>query len=180
MIQFTTTILKFDQQGEKTGWTYISVPAATAQQLMPHNKKAFRVKGFLDNYQFEGLSLLPMGEGDFILALNATIRKEIKKGKGDIINVGMEVDTKPLKLPDELTACLAEEPDALARFNSLAKSHQKYFINWIMEAKTEPTKTRRIAQTLNALLKRMDFGQMIRSAKEERKVLNGIKKFLIN
>jgi hypothetical protein len=176
MVRFTTTILKFDKQGEKTGWTYIHIPAATAQVLMPGNKKPFRVKGFFDAYRFEGLSLLAMGEGDFILALNAAIRKEIKKGKGATITVQMEVDDKPLKIPEELKACLVDEPGALATFNSFAPSHQKYFINWINDAKTEPTRTRRLAQTLNALVNKMDFGTMIRSIKEERKVLNGIKK----
>ncbi len=46
MLKFTTTIKKFDKQGEKTGWTYIEIPAAIAQQLNPENRKSFRVKGF--------------------------------------------------------------------------------------------------------------------------------------
>ena len=44
MIKFTATILKFDKQGEKTGWTYIIIPSEMAQQLYPGNKKSFRVK----------------------------------------------------------------------------------------------------------------------------------------
>ena len=35
MIQFTTTIHKFGVKGEKTGWTYIEIPADLAQQLKP-------------------------------------------------------------------------------------------------------------------------------------------------
>jgi hypothetical protein len=31
MIQFTTTILKFGEKGEKTGWAYIVIPVALAQ-----------------------------------------------------------------------------------------------------------------------------------------------------
>ena len=31
--------------GEKTGWSYIEIPAAIAQQLKPNYKKSFRVKG---------------------------------------------------------------------------------------------------------------------------------------
>jgi hypothetical protein len=48
MIKFTATLLQFQEQGEKTGWTYIQVPLAMAQQLKPGNKKVFRVKGKLD------------------------------------------------------------------------------------------------------------------------------------
>jgi hypothetical protein len=61
-LQFTSVIKKFDDKGEKTGWSYIEVPAELAQQLMPGNKKAFRVKGKLDDYTYEGISLVPMGE----------------------------------------------------------------------------------------------------------------------
>ena len=48
MVSYSTTILKFDEQGEKTGWTYIVIPSAIAQKLKPGNKKSFRVKGKLD------------------------------------------------------------------------------------------------------------------------------------
>jgi hypothetical protein len=33
MVEFTTTIKKFDKQGDKTGWTYIEIPATIALKL---------------------------------------------------------------------------------------------------------------------------------------------------
>src|SRR5215213_5711279 len=151
MLQFTAIIKRFKENGEKTGWTYIEIPAAFAEKLMPANKKGFRVKGHLDDYAFSGISLLPMGGGDFILTLNGTVRKKIRKIKGDTVNVKMEIDLKPLLRPSELMECLQDEPDALIRFKSLPKAHQNYFTNWIDSAKTEPTKAKRIAASLNAL-----------------------------
>jgi len=44
----------------------------------------------------------------------------------------------------------------------LAPGDRKYFSNWIESAKTDETKTKRIAQTINALSKKWDYGQMIR------------------
>ena len=35
MITYTTSILQFDKHGEKTGWSYIEVPADIAEQLNP-------------------------------------------------------------------------------------------------------------------------------------------------
>ena len=99
MIQFTAIIKKFDQQGEKTGWTYIEIPAALAQQLKPGNKKSFRVKGKLDSYSIEQVALVPMGGGDFIMALNTTMRKGIGKGKGATLQVQLEVDTQEMLPP---------------------------------------------------------------------------------
>jgi hypothetical protein len=63
MISFSTTILKFDKQGEKTGWTYILVPAAMAEKINPGVKKSYRVKGKLDNFKVDKLALIPMGGG---------------------------------------------------------------------------------------------------------------------
>jgi hypothetical protein len=168
MIRFTTVIARFGKQGEKTGWTYIEIPAALATQLVPGNKKSFRVKGKLDGHLFKGISLVPMGGGDFILTLNADIRKQIRKRKGDKLEVELEVDTDPLAPPEDFLDCLKDEPDAYAKFNSLTKGHQNYFINWVRSAKTEPTKAKRIARSVNALYRGIDFGQMLRDMKSEK------------
>lgn len=168
MLEFIATIQRFKEQGEKTGWTYIQVPASLATQLMPGNKKGFRVKGFLDDYPFGGISLLPMGGGDFILTLNATVRRGIRKNVGAKLKVRMEVDKKPITPPKELLECLADEPKAMERFNQLAKSHQNYFTQWIKQAKTEPTKAKRIAASINALANGFGFVEAIRSTRKNR------------
>ncbi|HLK27952.1 MAG TPA: YdeI/OmpD-associated family protein [Puia sp.] len=168
MVEFTTTILQFAKQGEKTGWTYIKIPAAIAQQLKPGNKKSFRVKGQFDDHQIKGVSLIPMGEGDFIIALNTSIRKAIGKNKGAKLHVQIEVDYKKPQPPAELLECLKDEPEALIFFKQLSGSHQNYFSNWIKSAKTEATKAKRIALCVNAMSKKFDFGQMMRSAKKDK------------
>jgi hypothetical protein len=33
MVDYNTIILQFGEQGEKTGWTYILVPADVAQEI---------------------------------------------------------------------------------------------------------------------------------------------------
>ena len=173
MIQFSAIIQKFDKQGDKTGWTYIVMPVEIAQQLKPNNKKAFRVKGMLDECKIAGVSTLPMGEGNFMIALNAAMRNNIKKLTGAVLKVSLTLDTNEPQPPAELLECLADEPNAAAQFQSLTKSHRNYFINYIATAKTDQTKARRIAQTINALDKKMDYGQMIRAAKGDRKELLG-------
>jgi hypothetical protein len=168
MISYTTTILKFGQQGEKTGWTYIVISAEQAQQLMPGTKKSFRVKGKLDKHPIKGVALLPMGEGNFIMPINTAMRKAVKKQKGATLHVQLQVDTEELKPPAELMECLADEPEALAKFKSLPKGHQNYFSKWIESAKTEPTRARRIAHTIYFLSKGKSFGEMIQALKKEK------------
>lgn len=170
MIKFKATIEQFGEKGEKSGWTYIEIPLDLAEKLNPDHKKAFRVKGKLDNHSFEFVSLTPMGEGNYIMALNAAIRKAIKKRKGDDVQVQMEPDTQVKPLSDVFLECLEEDTKALFFFNSLPKSHQRYFSNWIESAKTDATKAKRIAQALTGLSMQMDFGEMIRYHKQRKDV----------
>lgn len=163
MIRFKTKILQFKDMGEKTGWSYIKIPAALAQQLKPGNKKSFRVKGQLDDHAVSGMALIPMGEGDFILALKAAIRKAIRKQKGDTLEVQLEVDGKAITPPKDLMECLADEPGALDYFKALPKSHQNWYGNWIKAAKMETTRTRRIVQIVDAMTKKMSFGEMLKA-----------------
>lgn len=173
MVQFTALIKKFGQQGEKTGWIYIEVPEAIALQLKPGNKRSFRVKGMLDRHPVKSVALLPNGGGDFIMALNAAMRKSLSKQPGDLLQVQLEQDTHPPAVPADLLVCLEDEPGASAYFFSLAPSHQLYFSKWIETAKTDTTRTNRIAHTLNALVDRLDYGQMIRRIREEKEKLGG-------
>lgn len=166
MIELVATIFQFDKQGEKTGWSYIEIPADLAQKLKPGNKKSFRVKGKLDNYSFKGVALLPMGGGNFIMALNAAMRKGIHKKKGAMVKVKLEVDNKPYELNKEFVECLNDDPSAIAYFKTLPGSHQNYFSKWIESAKTIQTKAKRIAQAVNGLSKKQGYGEMLRALKQ--------------
>ena len=168
MIEFNTLILQFDEQGEKTGWSYIEVSADLASKLLPNTKKSFRVKGMLEGFAFAGLALLPMGEGNFILPLKAEIRKAIRKNAGAMLQVKLEHDTDfKIDIPDDLQECFDFEPEAFDFFNTLPKSHRNYFIKWITDAKTAETRAKRIVNTINAMLRKWTFNVMARELKKE-------------
>lgn len=167
MVIYTTTILRFELMGEKTGWMYIEVPANIAQELNPGQKKSYRVKGKLDNYSIEKVALLPMGEGLFIIPFNAEMRKGTGKKTGAKLTVSLELDKRTIPINAELLACLADEPAALNFFNSLPKSHQGYFSKWIDTAKTDSTKAKRITESVNGLLQHKNFSTMLREKNGE-------------
>ena len=171
MVSFITILSKFASKGEKTGWTIIGVSAEQASQLQPNTKKSFRVKGMLDNYVFEGAALIPMGEGDFIMAINATMRQAIKKRKGDTVKVILEFDEKGYQLNPDFIESLNDEPTAIGFFNTLAKGHQNYFSKWIESAKTIETKSNRIGLAVNALTKKMGYPEMMREQVADNKLL---------
>ncbi len=168
MVQFNTMILKFGEMGEKTGWRYIEVPADIAQQLKPGNKKSFRVKGSIDNYQFGGFALMPMGDGKFIMALKLAVRKAIHKEAGAMVAISLEVDTGfKVEMPADLQECFDFDPEAQEQFNSMPMSHRNYFIKWITDAKTDETRAKRIVNTVNAMLRKWSFNVMIREMRKE-------------
>jgi len=166
LTQFIATIHKFESQGEKTGWTYIEVPADIANKLKPGSRKGFRVKGKLDQHKIAAAALLPMGGGRFILPINAEMRKGIGKKKGAMLKVHLSLDESAFVFNKDFIACLADEPDAQKFFNSLPGSHQRYFSKWIDEAKTLQTRTARIAEAVSALAKLRGYSEMLRARRE--------------
>lgn len=168
MIKFTAILKKFADQGEKTGWTYFEIPAELAEKLNPGVKKSYRVKGKLDEHAIKQVALVPMGEGNFIIAVNAAMRKGIGKRQGAPVKVQLEMDAAEWKMNGDFLACLEDEPRAMSFFKSLAPGHQRYFSNWIDSAKTEETRAKRIAATLNAMLKSMKYSEMIRAMKADK------------
>lgn len=168
MVEFTTMILQFAEQGEKTGWSYIEIPADVAQQMKPGNKKSFRVRGVLDALPVSGMALMPMGEGNFIMALRAEVRKAIHKNAGAMLHVKLEEDVDfKVEIPADLQECFDFEPDAFEFFNTLAKSHRDYFIKWIDSAKTRETREKRIVNTVNAMLRKWTYNVMLREMRKD-------------
>ncbi|GAB4091239.1 YdeI/OmpD-associated family protein [Flaviaesturariibacter terrae] len=165
MIRFTTQLERFGQQGEKTGWTYLAISEELAAQLKPGCRSSYRVKGRIDKMPIKSVALVPMGAGDFILAVNAAMRKLLRKEKGASVEVVLEVDDDVFETPADIAECLADEPEATAFYESLPLSHRRYFARWVESAKTDATRAKRIAQMLDAMARGMGYGEMIRAAK---------------
>lgn len=164
MVSFSAEIARFGQMYEKTGWYYLDIEPAIAEALKPDFRKSFRVKGHLDRVVISGVALSPMGEGRFILALNANLRKQINKNVGDIVQLSLEEDKKyVVEMPSVLQEFLDDQPMLMERFMALAKSHREYFIKWITSAKTIETQSRRIALTVQAMELGQTYGEMIRA-----------------
>ena len=118
-IRYQTSLRKFGEKGEKTGWTYIEIPAEMEQQLKPGHKKSFRVKGKLDELSIQSVALLPMGDGNFIIPINASMRKSLRKQKGAMLEVQLQEDTTAFVFNKDFKICLEDEPSAKKFFETL-------------------------------------------------------------
>jgi hypothetical protein len=81
-------------------------------------------------------------------------RKKEQKPKERPIFDWVDPKTKTVRLPADLEAALQKNKKELLYFNTLAFSHKKEYIEWIITAKREETRTARIAGTIEKLGKR--------------------------
>ena len=51
----------------------------------------------------------------------------------------------PLKVPEDLTAALKKNARARATFEGFSPSHKREYVEWIVEAKRDETRKRRLA-----------------------------------
>ncbi|MEO5946289.1 MAG: YdeI/OmpD-associated family protein [Chitinophagaceae bacterium] len=84
---------------------------------------------------------------------NADKKKEAKPVEREIFN-WVNSTTKEVRLPDELTVALKNNKKLSNYFHSLAFSHKKEYIEWIVTAKKEETKMKRVEGTMERLEKK--------------------------
>lgn len=68
------------------------------------------------------------------------VRRQVKK-----------TEISALDVPDYFLAALKKNKNALAAFENFAPSHRKEYLEWIMAAKKEETRDRRIAQAIEMM-----------------------------
>jgi hypothetical protein len=134
----------------KGGWTYVLVP-----KILQDDKRPFgyvKVKGTIDSFEISKMNLMPMSNSEHhFLPVKSEIRKAIGKEAGETVKVTLYHDADPQEIPDEMLACLQDEPKALKFFNTLNDSNKKYYIQWVYGAKTEATKINRMANAINRM-----------------------------
>ena len=151
MTRFTTSLQQFDEKGEKSGWTYILIPHDIVVSLTPGSRRTFRVKGKIDEHSIKGVAVMPMGDGSFILPVNAQMRKAIGKRKGAVVNVSLAKELAQPEIPYGLATCLDDEPQAKSFFEQLPLSQRNYYSNWVVAVKSASLQAIRIAQVIDAL-----------------------------
>lgn len=91
--------------------------------------------------------------GQYLISFNAETRKATGRGAGDEVEVTLELDDQPrtVEPPEALAAALADHPEAAKAWAALSYSKQRQHAESIAGAKTDETRQRRLAKTLDAL-----------------------------
>ena len=141
---FTATI-----QNAGGGGAFVEVPFDVEAAF---GSKKPKVKAVIEGIPYRG-TLVRMGTECHLLLILKEIREQIGKTFGDEVKITVEADAEPrvIEVPAELKKALAKEKAAREYFESLAYSHQREYVGYIIEAKKEETRLRRVAQTIEML-----------------------------
>jgi hypothetical protein len=142
-MKFTTTLVG---EGNKAG---IVVPEDVVRAL--HAGKRPPVIVTINGHSYR--SSIAVMSGKYMVGVSSANRKLTGAAAGDTVDVNLEVDTQPrvVEVPSDLAAALDAEPEARAFYASLNFSAQRRYVEPIGDAKTEETRTRRIAKVIEDL-----------------------------
>jgi len=94
-----------------------------------------------------------MGDGTHYLVVCKGVRDQIQVAQGDTVKVMLELDTeeRQVVVPNDLAQVFVNQPLAKEAFVKLSNSHKKEYVNWILSAKQEETRRRRIEKAVELL-----------------------------
>ncbi|WP_339750999.1 DUF1905 domain-containing protein [Algoriphagus aquimarinus] len=133
----------------KGGWTFVKFPKEIIS-----TSKAFgmmKISGSIDDFLFEGKHLMPMGNGYIFLPIAKPIRTKIGKEEGELVVMRLYRVDVPDQLPQELIACLKDDPGKFELFEKLDQSEQKHWIEYIYSSDKIDVISDRIIKLLDSL-----------------------------
>jgi hypothetical protein len=143
--------VKFRAKVETSGKTTMGfqVPPEIVEKLGAGKRPPVRVT--INGYTYRS-TVAPIG-GVFMMGLSAENRAGAKVTGPGVIDVDMELDTAPreVTVPPEFAKALAIEPAAKKTFDGLSYSNKSWHVLQVQGAKSDETRRRRIAKSVEAL-----------------------------
>ncbi|MDD2717989.1 MAG: YdeI/OmpD-associated family protein [Candidatus Wallbacteria bacterium] len=146
--EFDAVILKHDEIDA----AFIEFPYDVEKEF--GTKGQVKILATFDGCAYRG-SLAKMGHACHCLGLTKVIRSRIGKQPGETIHVVITRDDQPreIEIPDVFMERLSSSPEARKLFDSLSFTNRKAYVQWIICAKKEETRSRRTDDSIRLLLK---------------------------
>ena len=143
-MKFRTTIKQSD--GNATG---IVIPGEVMAALGAGKKPPVTLS--VNGYAYR--STVATIDGNSMVGFSAAHRQASGLSGGDEVEVEIELDTAPreVTVPADFAAALDTAPSARGTFDGLSYSNKSWHVLQIEGAKTEETRQRRIARSVEAL-----------------------------
>jgi Bacteriocin-protection, YdeI or OmpD-Associated/Domain of unknown function (DUF1905) len=135
----------------------VDVPRDISKALRAaaENKTHIPVFGQVEGWPLKS-TLSPRGGGAYRLHIHSNIWRKLRIDAGDTVEVMLEVDTEPRDpaLPEDLAGALADEPRALAIFNSLTPALRRQIVRYVDTAKHTSTREKRVRLIAKRMMER--------------------------
>lgn len=133
------------------GGAYVEFPFDTEDLF--GTKGRIPVKVHFDDQPYHG-TMLRYGTEKHIIIIVKKIREAINKQAPETVSVRVVLDEKAreIAIPDDVKKQLEKNPIAFDKYQKLSYTHQKEYINWILESKREETRQNRIEKMIQKLL----------------------------
>ncbi|MEP6729906.1 MAG: YdeI/OmpD-associated family protein [bacterium] len=129
--------------------TGIQIPDTFVASLGPSKRPAVRVT--INGHTYRS-SIASMG-GKFMLGVSAEVREAAHVAAGDTVDVEIELDSEPrsVTVPADFKKALSASVTAMRYFETLSYSNKLRIVLAIEGAKTDETRNRRIAKSVEML-----------------------------
>jgi hypothetical protein len=143
-MRFHTTLLQAG--GTATG---IRIPDEIVESLGAGKRPPVRVT--INGYTYR--NTVAVYGGEYLVGVSAEHRAGAGVAGGDEVDVDIQLDTAPreVTVPADFAAALAAEPEARRTFDGLSYSNKSWHVLQIEGAKTDETRQRRIAKSVEVL-----------------------------
>jgi hypothetical protein len=136
----------------------VDVPRSVSKSLRDmagENHTHIPVHGQVEGVPLKS-TLSPRGGGSYRLHIHSNIWRKLRIDAGAAVEVMLQVDTEPRDpaLAHDLAGGLADEPRALAIFNSLTPALRRQIVRYVDLAKHAKTREKRIQLIVKRMLER--------------------------
>ena len=143
-MRFRTTLLLAGKSA-----TGMRVPDEVVEALGAGKRPPVRIT--INGYTYR--NTIAVYGGEYLVGVSAEHRAGARVEAGDEVDVDIELDTAPraVTVPADLGAALDGDPVARRTFDALSYSNRNYIVSQVEGAKSDDTRRRRIAKSIEAL-----------------------------
>lgn len=143
-------IYRIEKYPGKGGWHYIPIPEINQDKSNPFGWVS--ISGSIDGIPFQFKKLMPMGNGKLFFSINVQLRKELKKQKGDSVELVITQNPKIELSSDILESIRLIDDKLLPIANSLSENERIQMVQPIYDSKNEQLKIKAINKLIDFLV----------------------------
>jgi hypothetical protein len=165
---FEAEIEKFGVGRDRKIWyNVLFLPPDLRSQLPFDTYPRLRVEGEIADVPIAN-AFIPAGDGRNYVIVSPQVLRDAGVGLGDWVEMRFRIaDQNHVDVPEALNVALRADPAAQTDWDSLSPGRKRMVVQHVLSAKSSPTRQRRVAEALDAVLR---FNGDINAGRRARKV----------